>query len=109
MDSKAKVWQQDASSGDFRCIAELKDQNKQTAHEDWVRDVAWSNNVGVMKDMIATVSEDQKLKIWKSEGGKEAWVVAYRHQFTQPVWRCSWSPISFMLAVSGGDNMTRVF
>ena len=41
-------------------------QTKQ-AHEDWVRDVAWSGNIGLMSDMIATVGEDHKLKVWKSE------------------------------------------
>lgn len=37
------------------------------AHEDWVRDVAWCNNIGLMFDMIATVGEDQKVRVWKSE------------------------------------------
>ena len=37
------------------------------AHEDWVRDVAWCNNIGLSYDLIATVGEDQKLKIWKQE------------------------------------------
>ena len=37
------------------------------AHEDWVRDVAWSGNIGLNSDMIATVGEDQKVRIWKSE------------------------------------------
>ena len=37
------------------------------AHEDWVRDVAWCNNIGIMKDMIATVGEDKCLRIWKCE------------------------------------------
>jgi len=35
------------------------------AHEDWVRDVAWCTNVGIMHELVATVGEDQKLKIWK--------------------------------------------
>ena len=29
--------------------------------------------------------------------------------FEQPVWKCSWSPVGFMLAVSCGNNQTRVF
>lgn len=29
--------------------------------------------------------------------------------FKEPVWRCSWSPVGFMLAVSSGDNQTVVF
>ena len=50
----------------FEIIEELKCGNMK-AHEDWVRDVAWCNNVGIMKDMIATVGEDKCLRIWKCE------------------------------------------
>jgi len=50
-------------------VNELGSQGN-NAHEDWVRDVAWSNNVGTMKDMIATCSEDKHLKIWKNEHSK---------------------------------------
>jgi hypothetical protein len=32
-----------------------------------VRDVAWCNNIGISNDLIATVGEDKKLKIWKCE------------------------------------------
>jgi len=28
--------------------------------------------------------------------------------FNSPVWKVSWSPIGFMLAVSSGDNETKV-
>ena len=35
------------------------------AHEDWVRDVAWSPNLGLAYDLVASCSEDQKVKIWK--------------------------------------------
>ena len=28
------------------------------AHEDWIRDVAWSNNIGLMHDVVASCSED---------------------------------------------------
>jgi WD40 repeat protein len=28
------------------------------AHEDWIRDVAWCNNIGLMHDTIASCSED---------------------------------------------------
>ena len=47
-------------------IEELKTQDK-IAHDDWVRDVAWCNNVGIMKDMIATCGEDKILRIWKND------------------------------------------
>ena len=86
------------------------------AHEDWVRDVAWSSNVGLMHDMIATVGEDQKVRIWKSEPvnqkaqhQQQVWKLAWERAFSEPVWRCSWSPVGFMLAVCSGDNQTIVF
>lgn len=34
-------------------------------HADWVRDVAWSNNLGIMSDLIASCSEDKKVRIYK--------------------------------------------
>jgi WD40 repeat protein len=34
-----------------------------TTHDDWVRDVAWCNNIGLLHDTVATCSEDQKVKI----------------------------------------------
>jgi len=37
------------------------------AHDDWVRDIAWCDNVGSTKDMIASVGEDKSINIWKRE------------------------------------------
>lgn len=37
------------------------------------------------------------------------WKLAWEHTFNDPVWRCSWSPVGFMLAVCAGDNQTLVF
>jgi len=78
-----------------------------------VRDVAWCNNVGVMKDMIASCGEDKVLKIWKNEytNQKNAnlgsqWKLAFQQIYAEPVWKCAWSPVGFMLAVSSGDNST---
>jgi len=35
-------------------------------HTDWVRDVAWCNNIGLLHDMIASCSEDCTAKVWKN-------------------------------------------
>lgn len=35
------------------------------AHDDWIRDVAWCNNIGLIHDTVASCSEDQKVKIWR--------------------------------------------
>lgn len=40
-------------------------------HDDWVRDVAWCNNIGLLHDTIASCSEDNKVKIWKLT--KDGW------------------------------------
>ena len=36
-------------------------------HSDWVRDVAWSPNVGLRHDLVASGGEDQKVTIWAKE------------------------------------------
>ena len=35
--------------------------------------------------------------------------MAYEKELQEPVWKCSWSPVGFLLAVSSGDHTTRVF
>lgn len=68
MDRSVKIWKENPQTSKFDVFTELNmgGQTKQ-AHEDWVRDVAWSSNIGLMSDMIATVGEDQKVKVWQSE------------------------------------------
>ena len=63
MDGKVKIWQENPSKQQFEIVAEIGNP----AHSEWVRDVAWSNNIGTFSDVIATCGEDQKLKIWRSE------------------------------------------
>lgn len=105
MDGTAKIWQENISTGQFDLVSDLHLGQNQIAHEDWVRDVAWCNNIGIMNDLIATCGEDQNVKIWKRQDGKGGkWTVSWETSFTEPVWKCSWSPVGFMLAVSCGDN-----
>jgi len=66
MDNKAKIWQENQATNKFTLQAELK-HNEQPAHDDWIRDVDWCNNIGVMKDLIATCGEEQILRIWKND------------------------------------------
>jgi protein transport protein SEC13 len=58
-------------------------------HADWVRDVAWSNNIGLLFDTIATCSEDQKVKIWRKDP-KDEWT-AKEISLGVPAWKVSWS------------------
>lgn len=77
-------------------------------HDDWVRDVAWCNNIGLMSDTIATCSEDQKVKVWKKESPKDEWTFK-EININTPAWKVSWSHVGNMLAVSGGDNQVVVY
>ena len=45
-------------------------------HDDWIRDVAWCNNIGLLYDTIASCSEDMKVKIWRKENPqKDEWIL----------------------------------
>jgi len=54
MDGRVKIWKENQATATFECTTNLGD----VTHEDWVRDVAWCNNIGMMQDLIATVGED---------------------------------------------------
>lgn len=78
------------------------------AHTDWVRDVAWCSNIGLMHEMVASCSEDGTCKVWVTQGdGKVAnsWnerpVIALEGV---PLWKVSWSQVGNMLSIAGGDN-----
>lgn len=80
MDGKVKIWKENQSTGAFECSTNLGE----IAHEDWVRDVAWCSNIGMMQDLIASVGEDQKLQIWKSEHAQKGdgqWVKVFEQTF----------------------------
>ena len=78
------------------------------SHDDWIRDVAWCNNIGLLHDTIASCSEDQKVKIWRKEDpNKDEWT-SKEINFEYPVWKVSWSQVGNMLAASGGDNQVTI-
>lgn len=63
-------------------------------HNDWVRDVAWCSNIGLLHEMIASCSEDCTARVWKNVHDKEGsgWV----HKEVKiaekiPLWKVSWS------------------
>ena len=93
---------------------QLPDRVSIGSHNDWVRDVAWCPNIGLMNEMIASCSEDGTCKVWVSQNQGEKgqplrWVE--KAQIPEqpgnnavPLWKVSWSQVGNMLAVSGGDN-----
>jgi WD40 repeat protein len=49
-------------------------------HEDWVRDVAWCNNIGSTQDMIASCDENKRLKIWRNSKNNQ-WELIFEQAF----------------------------
>jgi protein transport protein SEC13 len=111
MDGKVKIWQEkEENSFDFE---ENEIDSGVSAEDNWIRDVAWSNNIGSTNDLISVVDEGKRLRIWVSDSSQKQqdkqWVLQDEKIFKYPVWKCSWSPVGFMLAISCGNNETRVF
>ena len=80
-------------------------------HDDLIRDVAWSSNVGNQFDMIASCSEDKTCKVWKQDfHSKENPWSCFQISFSenQPLWKVSWSQTGKILAISGGESLVKV-
>lgn len=61
-------------------------------HSDWVRDVAWSNNIGLLHDTIASCSEDCTVKVWRQVNKDHTWVPKeVKISEKIPLWKVSWS------------------
>jgi protein transport protein SEC13 len=107
-DGKIKFWYSlSKDGGKFVMTKEI------LAHEDWVRDVAWSPNLGLAHDVVASCSEDQRVKLWKRNAGqdpsKDEWNLSREININTPAWKVSWSHVGGLLAVSGGDNQVTVY
>ncbi|EPZ32794.1 protein transport protein SEC13 [Rozella allomycis CSF55] len=73
-------------------------------HSDWVRDVAWSPNMGLNNEIIASCSQDKRVLIWTCENNTWKSKELKKDLFGDTVWRVSWSMTGHLLAVSSGDN-----
>ncbi|XP_047334203.1 protein transport protein SEC13 homolog B-like [Impatiens glandulifera] len=99
-DNTVKVWKL-TSSGLWKidCFPALK------MHDDWVRDVSWAPNLGLVKSTIASASQDGRVVIWTSVGKEgDKWEGRVLKEFNLPVWRVSWSLTGNLLAVAAGDD-----
>jgi len=98
-DTKVKVWSWNRS--ELTQIAELED-----GHKDWVRDVAFSPGLAMLKNVLASGGQDASVMFW--EETRDANGISYRKVctvgFPAVVWRVSWSTTGLILAVSCGDN-----
>lgn len=73
-------------------------------HSDWVRDVAWAPNTGMMCNTIASCSENGYVYIHAQAKAGGPWNEVFKRKYDTPVWRVSWSVTGHLLAVSAGDN-----
>ena len=74
-------------------------------HSDWVRDVAWSPNVGLSKQYVASASQDKSVYMHTQQDNNGVWTsTKLAHDFKDTVWRLSWSLSGNVLAASAGDG-----
>jgi protein transport protein SEC13 len=96
-DNAVKTWIYDEET------QEWKEEKKFTDHQDWVRDVAWSPNVGVPNRILATCSQDRTVKMY--EQTEDGWnLLPQVPKFEEAVWRLSWNVSGTILAITTGDN-----
>jgi len=101
-DSLVKIWKYSESENAWKLDETLQH------HNDWVRDVARSPNIGLPHSTIASASQDGFVVIWTqdttSASATTGWTKKVLPKFPDVVWRVSWSITGNILAVSGGDN-----
>lgn len=98
-DNVVGIWKYDEETKQW------KEQQKLMGHQDWVRDVAWSPNVGVPYRTLATCSQDRTVKIWRQqEVDGELVQLSELPPYSEAVWKLSWNIVGNILAVTTGDN-----
>lgn len=97
-----------------------------TGHSDWIRDVAFSPNVGLPRTYLASASQDKTVIVWTRDG-EGPWTrtvltpsgsvaapgtaaaIDEASKFKDTVWRVSFSLSGNVLAVSCGDGNISLF
>jgi protein transport protein SEC13 len=84
-DNLVKIWRYSPQDNQWRCEDKLK------AHQDWVRDVAWSPNMGSTASVLASCSQDKTVVIWTQEDSSKGWEPRPLGTFNEvrPLPRCS--------------------
>ncbi|KAJ3123239.1 GTPase-activating protein S13 [Nowakowskiella sp. JEL0407] len=97
-DNLVKIWREENGA--------WKQEEVLEGHTDWVRDVAWAPNTGLPSSDLASCSQDKTVLIWSHQGGNSMWTKKSlkKDNFSDAVWRVSWSTSGNILAVSSGDN-----
>ncbi|KAH9807572.1 WD40-repeat-containing domain protein [Melampsora americana] len=111
-DGLVKIW----SLNPHTHVWELS-ETLEGGHTDWIRDLAYSPNIGLSRTYLASAGQDQLVNVWTQDGPKSPWVqhtldpsnsgsqpTGAHQKFGSPVWRVSWSLGGNVLAVCVGDG-----
>eukprot|EP01017_Pseudomicrothorax_dubius_P046265 TRINITY_DN8122_c0_g1_i3.p1 TRINITY_DN8122_c0_g1~~TRINITY_DN8122_c0_g1_i3.p1 ORF type:complete len:322 (+),score=63.35 TRINITY_DN8122_c0_g1_i3:119-1084(+) len=100
-DRTIKIWAYNSHSNTYENVAEW------SAHQDWVRDVAWCPVFTGSYELIASCSEDGEVAIWALDreefietGRYSSPVRKYEQKVEGPAWKISWSIGGNLIAVS---------
>merc|ERR1711988_66262 len=109
-DNKVKIWSWTGNSLEplFQLPAGAVASEQDPGHTDWVRDVAYSPALAMLKNILASGGQDSSVIFWEETRDTNQVPTGYRKVcqvgFPAVVWRVSWSTTGLILAVSCGDN-----
>lgn len=110
-DNKVKVWSWTGSDLDGPKAEMPEGENASEVspgHKDWVRDVAYSPALAMLKNLLVSGSQDSTVIFWEESQDPQSGHLAYRKicqiGFPAVVWRVSWSTTGLILAVSCADS-----
>lgn len=66
-------------------------QNIVGTHKDVVTDVAWSSNIGLNEDIIASAGKDKSVYLWQRPTQNDSWEVRSKINFDHSVNAISWN------------------
>lgn len=98
-DCKVKVWTELDGSYESESL-EL--------HSNAVRWVDWRPIINTAREMLVSCSEDCTVVLWLKPLKKDSWRGMEILRLRTPVWKVSWNSMGNVIAVSAGDNLTRV-
>jgi protein transport protein SEC13 len=106
-DNKVKVWRWNGNDLDVHAEMPQAENASEASpgHKDWVRDVAYSPALAMLKNVLASGSQDSSVIFWEETNDtNQPYRKICQVGFPAVVWRVSWSTTGLILAVSCADN-----
>ena len=105
-DNAVRIWSRNDTTGQW-----MEHCEPLLGHSDWVRDVAWAPNVGLMpSSVISSCGQDGLLLAWTERPDGSGWDSVVIHKFDeQAVWRLSWSTNGNVLAATTSEGRTTLW